>query len=155
MTVGFLMVILAIIAVLFQAMLIHLLNKKIPSQYTQREEGERIINQRSFKNINEVKLEFEHYFSRVRIIINQTIGIYAVLTVIIFLLFQGFLYAIPLPPPRPGPFVVQKYVVSAFFTLIVTSFGWVRILLERSQLYLLAQEIMSKYIILGIFEPGN
>lgn len=155
MILGYGMVVLAALAILLQAVLIHSLNKKIPSSYVQREEGERIISQRSFKDINRVKTEFDSYFDGVFGTLGRTMMVYTILTIVIFLLFQGLLYSISLPPPKPGPFVVPKYAVSAFLTLIVTSFGWIKILLERSYSRLLKQEITSKYILLGVFDSGN
>ncbi len=155
MILGYGMGILVVLAILLQAALIHILNKKIPSMYVQREEGERIIRQRSFKDINRVKAEFDSYFHEVLSMLGWTKIIYAILTVVIFLLFQGLLYSISLPPPKPGPFMVPKYVVSAFLTLIVTSFGWIKILLEQSSSRLLKQEITSKYVLLGVFKQDD
>lgn len=155
MTPGWLMAILAVAAVMLQATLIHFLNNRIPSAYIQRETGEQIIGRRSFKDISDVREEFELYFYRVRLKVRRALELYVVLTVIVFFLFQGFFYAVPLPPPRPGPLVVPIHVVSAFLTLFVTSFGWVKVALERAQTRLLRQEIIDKYIIMGVFEPDS
>ena len=149
-----------IISVALIGRIIYLLKFCVPDIRFQADKAESIIRTRLvlLKNIDEmdqVKDEFEEYFTGIENNINEAVIYYVFLNLCVFFLIQNFLNYIPLPPPAPGLLVFPKFVASLFLTTVVSSFGWLKLIVTKSETSLLRQELKDKYIILGIFEADG
>ena len=146
---------LLVLAVLLSAMLIHRLNRKIPSLYEQRQRGEAIISMRVVNDATTVKKNLKDYFIGIKYDINIAILINMCLSVVVFLMFLCFLNYIPLPSPKPGPLIVSRMSVTIFLTFVATSFSWLKMVMLNLETRELEGQLIDKCIILGFFKPDE